>query len=95
MARAARGGVVVKGGAPLERLGSFTAIAFDKTGSLTERRPRISDVITVEGVSEADLLAGAVAVPVEAPSDHPLAAAIVRDGEARLDHERGDTARGA
>lgn len=82
VARAARGGVLVKGGAPLENLGSLKAIAFDKTGTLTEGRPRITDVVPVEGATEADLLA--VAVAVEDLSDHPLAQAIARDGRERL-----------
>ena len=82
VARAARAGVLIKGGAPLEDLGSLKAIAFDKTGTLTEGRPRITDVVTVEGVSPEELLS--VAVSVEALSDHPLAAAIVRDGRERL-----------
>lgn len=82
IARAARGGVLVKGGGPLEELGSLQALALDKTGTLTEGRPRITDVVPVEGVSEQDLLA--VAVAVEALSDHPLARAIVSDGRARL-----------
>ncbi|WP_198672090.1 heavy metal translocating P-type ATPase [Pseudogemmobacter bohemicus] len=82
VARAARGGVLVKGGAPLENLGSLTAIAFDKTGTLTEGKPRITDVVTASGVSEDELLR--VTVAVEALSDHPLAQAIVTDGTARL-----------
>ncbi len=82
VARAARGGVLVKGGAPLENLGSLKAIAFDKTGTLTEGRPRITDVVPVNGASEAELLA--LAVAVEAMSDHPLAQAIVKDGRERL-----------
>ena len=82
VARAARGGVLVKGGGPLENLGSLTAIAFDKTGTLTEGRPRITDVVPAEGVSEEALLA--VAVAVEKLSDHPLARAIARDGADRL-----------
>ncbi|KAJ8134345.1 hypothetical protein OY671_012442, partial [Metschnikowia pulcherrima] len=57
VARAARGGVSVKGGAPLENLGSLKAIAFDKTGTSTEGRPRITDVVPVDGASEEDLLA--------------------------------------
>jgi len=82
VARAARGGVLVKGGGPLETLGSVSAIAFDKTGTLTEGRPRITDVVPAEGVTDIDLLA--VATAVESLSDHPLARAIVRDGRERL-----------
>ena len=82
VARAARGGVLVKGGAPLENLGSLKAIAFDKTGTLTEGRPRITDVVPVDGANETELLA--LAVAVEAMSDHPLAQAIVKDGRERL-----------
>jgi Cd2+/Zn2+-exporting ATPase len=90
IARAARGGVLVKGGAPLEELGSLNAIAFDKTGTLTEGRPRITDVVPVDGATEEELLSAAVAV--EALSDHPLAAAIVRDGRNRLGELASQTA---
>lgn len=82
VARAARGGVLIKGGGPLEHLGSLKAIAFDKTGTLTEGRPQITDVVPADGVEEKDLLA--VAVAVERLSDHPLARAIARDGQERL-----------
>ncbi|MFN3305496.1 MAG: HAD-IC family P-type ATPase, partial [Roseateles sp.] len=82
VARAARGGVLVKGGGPLENLGTIGAIAFDKTGTLTEGRPKITDVVPASGVTEQELLA--VAIAVEALSDHPLAAAVVRDGIERL-----------
>ena len=82
VARAARAGVLIKGGAPLEHLGSLNAIAFDKTGTLTEGRPRITDIVPVGGASETDLLMTAVAV--ERLSDHPLAEAIARDGSERL-----------
>ena len=74
VARAARGGVLIKGGGPLENLGSLRAIAFDKTGTLTEGRPKITDVVTNTGVLETELLR--VAVAVESLSDHPLAAAV-------------------
>ena len=82
VARAARGGELVKGGAPLENLGQVEAIAFDKTGTLTEGRPRLVDAVPADGVDEEELLR--VAVAVERLSDHPLAAAVVEGGEARL-----------
>ncbi len=82
VARAARGGVLVKGGGPLEHLGRLKAIAFDKTGTLTEGKPKMTDLVTCEGISEEELLRNTIAV--ELLSDHPLAAAVVRDGRARL-----------
>lgn len=82
VARAARGGVLIKGGGPLERLGVLHALAFDKTGTLTEGRSQVTDVIPAEGVTTQELLS--VAIAVERLSDHPLAAAVVRDGLVRL-----------
>ncbi|MDO9598191.1 MAG: heavy metal translocating P-type ATPase [Azoarcus sp.] len=82
VARAARGGVLVKGGRPLENLGTLGAIAFDKTGTLTEGKPRLTDVVSSEGVAEDELLQ--VAVAVEKLSDHPLAAAVVLGAKGRL-----------
>lgn len=82
VARAARGGVLIKGGAPLENLGTLSAIAFDKTGTLTEGKPRVTDVVPMPGVAESELLS--VAIAVESLSDHPLATAVVRDGRERV-----------
>lgn len=82
VARAARGGILIKGGAPLENLGQLEAIAFDKTGTLTEGKPRLVDIVPANGVSETTLLT--VSVAVEALSDHPLAGAVVTDGRKRL-----------
>ncbi|WP_274408307.1 heavy metal translocating P-type ATPase [Rhodopirellula sp. P2] len=82
VARAARGGILVKGGGPLESLGSLDAIAFDKTGTLTEGEPKVTDVRTADGVDESELLRFAIAV--EDLSKHPLAKAVVRDGKKRL-----------
>ena len=85
VARAARGGVLVKGGAPLELLGSLDAIAFDKTGTLTMGEPRIQQIIPAPGVTREELMA--LAVAVESLSDHPLAQAIARDGREHIgDH---------
>lgn len=82
VARAGRGGVLVKGGGPLENLGRLQALAFDKTGTLTEGRPRVTDVVPAVGVDEARLLETAAAV--EGLSDHPLAAAVVTAATERL-----------
>lgn len=82
VARAARGGVLVKGGGPLEGLGKLDAIAFDKTGTLTEGKPKLTDVVAIGGAGEEELLK--VSVAVEELSDHPLAAAVVRGGKERL-----------
>ncbi len=92
VARAGRSGVLVKGGGPLENLGTLTAIAFDKTGTLTEGKPRLTDVVPADGVDEEELLRAAVAV--ERLSDHPLAAAVVRGGEERLNGAGVPEARG-
>ncbi len=77
MARAARAGVLVKGGAPLEILGKVEAMAFDKTGTLTWGHPTVTDTIAAQGATTAEL--SAVALAVETLSDHPLATAVVRD----------------
>lgn len=82
VARAARGGILIKGGGPLENLGRLDAIAFDKTGTLTEGKPRITDVRPADGVDETELLR--IAIAVEDLSNHPLARAIVRDGKEKL-----------
>lgn len=85
VARAAKGGVLIKGGRPLEDLGVLTALAFDKTGTLTEGMPKLTEVVALDGIDEKELLK--IAVAVESLSDHPLAKAIVRDGKERLDGE--------
>lgn len=82
VARAARGGVLIKGGRPLEDLGNLQAIAFDKTGTLTEGKPKLTQVIAFEGATEEQVLETAIAV--ERLSDHPLAEAIVVGGMERL-----------
>lgn len=82
VARAARGGVLIKGGRPLEDLGVITALAFDKTGTLTEGKPKLTQIISLGNMNEEELLK--IAVGVESLSDHPLAKAVVRDGKERL-----------
>lgn len=76
IARAARKGVLIKGGEHLENLGAVKAIALDKTGTLTEGRPEVTHVAPAPGVELIELLG--VAAAVEARSQHPLAQAVVR-----------------
>ena len=77
----ARRGLLVKGGAALETIGKAVTVAFDKTGTLTAGRPRMTDMLTAEGVDEEALLRAAAGV--EAGSAHPLAVAVLQAAEAR------------
>jgi len=82
IARAAKGGVLLKGGLPLQELARIDAIAFDKTGTLTTGMPKLTEVIPYSTHTKEEVLA--IAIAVEGLSDHPLAAAIVRDGKKLL-----------
>jgi Cd2+/Zn2+-exporting ATPase len=81
IARAARGGVLVKGGVHLENLGRVNAIAFDKTGTLTRGRAQVTELLPLNGRPAGELLA--LAAAVERGSSHPLAKAIVAEAQAR------------
>ena len=85
--RAARNGVLIKGGAYLEALGTVKAVAFDKTGTLTEGRPVVMETrsivcVTGEVCAECDDVL-ALAAAVESRSTHPLAQAVVNEANAR------------
>ena len=75
LAASARNGVLVKGGVHMEAAGHLKAIAMDETGTLTEGRPAVIQVVAMNGHTETELLARAVAMG--AHSDHPLALAIL------------------
>ncbi len=77
-ARLARRGVLVKGGAALERLARADAFAFDKTGTLTEGRPELGDVVALPSW-QGDLLR--IAAAAERPSEHPLAKLLVAEAD--------------
>lgn len=78
MSRASNAGIIVKGGAVLEALGSASTAAFDKTGTLTYGRPTVAKVRAV-GVSEDELLA--VAAAAEQFSSHVLALGVIKAAE--------------
>ncbi len=80
IARAASQGILIKGGVHLEQAGSLRVVAFDKTGTLTVGRPTVTDVIACNGHTRSTVLN--LAAAVEARSEHPLAAAVLR-GAAR------------
>lgn len=75
LTNAARHGVLVKGGAHLERAAEITCVAFDKTGTLTHGRVTVMDVVGVEGTSVHGVLGAAAAL--ESRSEHPIGRAIV------------------
>ncbi|HSA52217.1 MAG TPA: heavy metal translocating P-type ATPase [Yinghuangia sp.] len=77
IANAGRHGVLVKSAVVMERLGGIDTVALDKTGTLTEGTPRVTDIrpLTGSGLTEDALLASAAAA--ERPSEHPLARAVV------------------
>lgn len=71
---ASRKGILIKGGKYLDLLGKIKAVAFDKTRTLTEGRPIVSDVITFNGFSKEEVIADAAGI--EMFSSHPLAQSI-------------------
>ena len=73
--RGAQAGVLIKDAQALERMSKVDTLVVDKTGTLTEGRPRLTDVVTLSDRNEEDVLA--VAAALEMGSEHPLAEAIV------------------
>jgi len=79
--RGARSGVLIKDAEALERLARVDTVIVDKTGTLTEGRPELAEVVAAGSLSEDDLLA--LAASLEKGSEHPLAEAIVRAAQDR------------
>lgn len=71
----ARKGVLIKGGAFLEALGNLQVLAVDKTGTVTEGRPKVTQIISVNGNSEEEIIK--IAASIDMHSTHPLALAVV------------------
>ena len=79
--RGAQLGVLVRDAEALERLEKINTLAIDKTGTLTEGKPTLTQIATAPGIGEGDLLR--LAASVESSSEHPLAAAIVAGAKKR------------
>jgi Cu2+-exporting ATPase len=77
----ARNGLLIRDRAAFERARALNAVVFDKTGTLTEGRFGITDVISLDGRSETDILR--LAAAIESRSEHPIAAGIVRGATER------------
>jgi P-type Cu+ transporter len=79
--RGAQAGLLIKGGEALQRAGSITTVMLDKTGTVTEGKPTVTDVIVADPESEPEALR--LIASLESVSEHPLADAIVRAARTR------------
>ncbi|MFV0473096.1 MAG: heavy metal translocating P-type ATPase [Pikeienuella sp.] len=79
--RGAQAGVLIRVAEALERMAGIDALIVDKTGTLTEGRPALTDILAAEGFAEDEILS--LAATLERGSEHPLAAAIIEGAEAR------------
>lgn len=79
--KGAENGILIKGGQALETAHKINTIVFDKTGTITEGKPTVTDVLTAEGLEPDQLLQ--IAASAEKNSEHPLGQAIVQGAEAR------------
>ena len=77
----AKNGILFKTAASLEAAGRTQIVALDKTGTITEGAPRVTDLLPAEGVSETELLT--LAASLESRSEHPLAKAVLADAETK------------
>ena len=77
----AKNGILFKTASSLEAAGRTQIVALDKTGTITEGAPRVTDLLPAEGVSETELLT--LAAALESRSEHPLAKAVLADAEAK------------
>lgn len=77
--KGAENGILIKGGEALETTHKINTIVFDKTGTITEGKPVVTDIITANNITEDELLK--IAASAEKSSEHPLGEAIVRNCE--------------
>jgi Cu+-exporting ATPase len=79
--KGAENGILIKGGEALETAHKINTVVFDKTGTITEGKPKVTDILAAGAIAEADLLL--VVASAEKGSEHPLGQAIVLEAEAR------------
>ncbi len=79
--RGAQSGILIRNAEALERLAAVDTLVVDKTGTLTEGKPKLTDVVAVSGFAERDVLSAVASL--EASSEHPLAAAILSGARER------------
>jgi P-type Cu+ transporter len=99
--RGAEAGVLIKGGEALQRAGAVDTVVLDKTGTVTEGRPTVTDVVLLDGATRTSDELLALVASLESSSEHPLADAIVRRAKeggralARAERFQSVTGRGA
>ena len=76
--KGAENGILIKGGEALESAHKIDTIIFDKTGTITEGKPVVTDIIAIDNINEKELLQ--IALSAEKGSEHPLGEAIVKRG---------------
>lgn len=79
--KGAENGILIKSAESLETAHAIDTVVMDKTGTITEGRPAVTDILTAGAVSEMKLLS--IAAALEKPSEHPLAGAIMKEAERR------------
>src|SRR5699024_7078498 len=82
----ARHGILFKTASSLEGAGRVRTVVLDKTGTITEGEPHVTDLFCVDGVGEEELIS--LALSLEGQSDHPLARSIVEYGSQQADRGR-------
>lgn len=82
--KGAENGILIRGGEYLERAQSLTTIVFDKTGTLTKGEPEVTDIISVNGAGEDEILK--MAAIAEKGSEHPLGEAIIKEAKKKINN---------
>ena len=82
-------GILIKSAEALETLHSVSSVVLDKTGTITEGQPKVTDIIVFNDTSEKEFLR--IAASIEKPSEHPLAEAIISKQKKSIDTTEVDS----